>query len=113
MPQKVGMDQEHPARPLRRWVGIDFNSKYLVRRNKEHDPFVEIIRLLAVLKFSPDAPFQRDLVKIQHPTDLTDVCRTLNSLKIDYADERMLRWGQPPQPVELIDRFDALKGFHT
>ena len=112
IPQKIRMNQQHPTRTLGGRGRVGFNAEHLSGGDKEHDPFVEIIHLLAVLELGRNAPLDGNLIKIQHPAHRTHFRRTPNGAVIDHTNERVFGFGQASELVKLGNGFNALNTRH-
>lgn len=107
------MEQQHPAGFLphrRRLRPLD--AEDLPRCDEEHDPLVEVVRLLAVPDLAADVFLQRDEVKVEHPPAIQVLRQQLHGGVVHDADERVLRRRQLPAAVKFGDGLDALDGGH-
>jgi hypothetical protein len=113
IPEEVGMDQQHPTRLIDGFAAVVLDPEYLTRRDKEHDPFIEVIFLLPVPELAAEIAFQGDVVIVEHqiqrffPTGMPDV------FDIDHADKRMLGFGQLPELMEFGNVLYPMDLVHT
>src|SRR5579862_8395143 len=102
------MDQEHPPGLANRLAGVVFDPEYLTRRDKEHDPLIKIVVLLAVPEFAAEIAFQGNVVIVEYQAHGFFSLLMLDVFYIDHADERVLRFRQLPESMEFGDAFYAV-----
>src|SRR5580658_2908822 len=106
------MDQEHPSRLSNRLAGVVFDPEYLTRRDKEHDPLIKIVVLLAVPEFAAEVTFHGNVVIVEYQAHGFFSLLMLDVLDIDHADERVLGFRQLPEGMKFGDAFYAVDLVH-